>query len=44
MLYVITYTRNGKTETYQATLPEVRALAEYVKRTYRINADIRRAA
>ena len=44
MLYVITYIRNCKTETYQATLPEVRALAEYVKRTYRIDAEIQIAS
>lgn len=44
MLYTITYIRDGKTETIEATLPQVRAMAEYLKRTFRIDADIRRAA
>lgn len=44
MMYVISYTRNGKPESETLTLAQCRLLAEYLQRTFRITADIQIAA
>jgi hypothetical protein len=44
MLYEITYVRSGKTETFTGSRMQCQALADYLSKTFRITANIRRAA
>lgn len=37
-MYQIEYVRDGKVETYVGTLAQVRTLAEYLNKTFRITA------
>jgi hypothetical protein len=44
MLYVIEYVRDGKVVTYMLPYAQARALADYLSRTFRITAMVRRAS
>lgn len=42
MLYELSYTRDGRFETVQASYAQACALAEYLGRTFRIVVEMRR--
>lgn len=44
MLYEVTYIRDGKQETHLLTYSQAMALADYLGRTFRITANVRRVS
>lgn len=44
MMYSVQYVRDGKPEVHLMSYAQAMALADYLKRTFRITAEVRRSA